>query len=106
MGLRNRDGDPVDPMPWVVVVGLGFMLLFSMGPIYLQGYGLPLAPSVMVCSVLFLGLVGVSYWRYVYTVTPELRGEVPPEVRLERLFYAVLAGVLLLAAISLPLAVQ
>lgn len=106
MGLRNRDGDPVDPMPWVVVVSLGFMLLFSMGPIYLQGYGLALAPSVMVCAVLFLGLVGVSYWRYVYTVRPEMWSEVPPEVRLERLFYAVLAGVLLLAAISLPLAVQ
>ncbi|MFB6082468.1 MAG: hypothetical protein ABEJ67_06570 [Halanaeroarchaeum sp.] len=104
--MRNREGTEVDPLPWVVVVSLGFMLVFSLGPIYLQGYGLALRPALGVCTLLFLGVVGVSYWRYVYTATPELRAEIDPEIRLERLFYAVIAGVLVLAAISLPLAVQ
>lgn len=103
MGLPNRDGEDVDPVPWIVTVSLGFMVLFSIGPIYLQEYGLALVPSLGVLGVTFFGLVAVSYWRHVYTVRPGMRGEVPPELRLERLFYAILAGILLLLAVSLPL---
>lgn len=106
MPIRNRDGDPVDPFPWVVTVGLGFMLLFSIGPIYLQEYGLSVVPTFLALSVAFLVLVAAGYWRFVYTVRPDLRAEIPPEVRLQRLFYAVLAGILLLLAVSLPLATR
>lgn len=106
MGLRNRDGDPVDPLPWITTVGLSFMLLFSIGPIYLQEYGLAFAPSMVVLAMLFVGVVVGGYWRYVYTVRPDIRAEIPPEIRLQRLFYAVLAGILLLLAVSLPLATR
>lgn len=104
--MKNREGTDVDPMPWVVVASLGFMLLFSLGPIYLRAYGLTIGPALGVCVLLFGVVVVLSYWRYVYTARPDLRAEVDPEVRLERLFYAVIAGVLLLAAISMPLATQ
>ena len=106
MELRNRDGTPVDPVPWVVTVGLGFMILFSFGPIYLREYGLSLRPSLFVLSGVFVVLVGASYWRYIYTARPEIREEVPAEDRLERLFYAILVAILLLALASLPLATR
>ena len=106
MKLRNRDGTPVDPVPWIVTSGLWFMLLFSIGPIYLQEYGLPLVPALIVLVVGYAGVVVASYWRYVYTARPDLRAEIPPAVRMERLFYAVIAGVLLLLAVSVPLATR
>ncbi|MFB6134374.1 MAG: hypothetical protein ABEJ55_05245 [Halanaeroarchaeum sp.] len=106
MKFRNRDGTVVDPTPWLVVVSLGFMLLFSIGPIYLQEYGMALVPALITLSLAFLGLVAVAYWRYVHTVRPDLREEVPPDVRLERLLYGTLAGILFLLAVSLPLATR
>jgi hypothetical protein len=106
MDLRNREGKRVDPMPWVVTVSLGFMLLFSVGPIYLHEYGLDPLPSVIALIAIFLGVVVGSYWRLVHTVRPDLRGEIPPDVRLERLFYAILAGILVLIAVSLPIATR
>lgn len=106
MGLRNREGDRVDPMPWVVTVSLGFMLLFSIGPIYLHEYGLDPLPSMIALTVIFLGVIVISYWRFVHTVRPDLRGEIPPDVRIERLFYAILAGILVLIAVSLPIATR
>ncbi|UWG46476.1 putative membrane protein [Halanaeroarchaeum sp. HSR-CO] len=106
MPVRNRDGDPVDPFPWVVTAALAFMLLFSIGPIYLQEYGLSLVPSIVVLSIGFLGVVVAGYWRLVHTVRPDLRAEISPELRIQRLFYAILAGILLLLAVSIPIATQ
>ncbi|AFO56896.1 hypothetical protein NJ7G_1652 [Natrinema sp. J7-2] len=34
MHLRNRHGVRIDPVPFVVVVGLAFMFLLSFGPLY------------------------------------------------------------------------
>lgn len=104
--MQNRAGDDVDPVPWLVVAGLGFMVLFAFGPIYLQGYGLAIEAAIATTGALYVGLVAASYWRYVYTANPALRAEVPVEDRLRRLFYAILAGILLLGAISIPLATQ
>lgn len=106
MKLRNRNGTPVDPVPWFVTVALGFMVLFSFGPIYLREYGLSLRPALVVLSGTFVVLVGVTYWRYIYTARPEIRAEVPVEDRLERLFYAILVGILLVALASIPLATR
>jgi len=36
MRLRNRHGSHVDPVPFVVVAGLTFMILLSFGPLYGQ----------------------------------------------------------------------
>ncbi|QCW03305.1 hypothetical protein [Natrinema pallidum] len=55
MHLRNRHGVRIDPVPFVVVVRLVFMLLLSFGPLYEQTLGLPLeiaiALSAAVCTV-------------------------------------------------------
>lgn len=85
MKLRNRDGTVVDPTPWIVVVSLGFMLLFSIGPIYLQEYGMDLRPGLATLTGLFLGLVAVSYWRYVHTVHSERQAVSRPIIALGRL---------------------
>ncbi|MFW6265908.1 MAG: hypothetical protein ACOC2A_03930, partial [Halanaeroarchaeum sp.] len=75
-------------------------------PIYLQEYGLSFAPAIVAVSMVFVGVVLVGYWRLVHTVRPDLRAETPPELRIQRLFYAVLVGILLLLAVSIPLATQ
>lgn len=104
--MLNREGNDVDPVPWFVVVALGFMLTFSVGPGYLMSYGAPLPLAIFVCTGFFGGVVGVSYWRFVYTAIPYGLVEVDPRLRLERLFYAILAGLLVLLAMSLPLVMR
>ncbi|MFB6094341.1 MAG: hypothetical protein ABEJ77_05315 [Halanaeroarchaeum sp.] len=101
--MENREGTPVDPVPWIVTSGFAFLFFFSVGPIYLRAYGLTLGPALAVCVGLFLGAVVAAYWRYVYTARPAARAEVDPQLRLERLFYGVIAGIIVLTAISLPL---
>ncbi|WP_236035360.1 hypothetical protein [Haloarcula rubra] len=104
--VHNRDGTPVDPVPFLVVSGLGFAVSFSFGPIYVMALGasLPMALSV---AALVTGLTAaVAYHRYVWTERPSLRGEIPAEARFRRLLYGVVAGFLAVAALALPLVAQ
>ena len=102
MKLTNRHGTPVDPVPFLVVSSLSFLVSFSYGPIYLLALGCSFPVAVALSGILFALATGAAYHRMVLTTRPELRGEIPPEDRLRRLMYAAAVVVALLALLSLP----
>ncbi|WP_251329023.1 hypothetical protein [Haloplanus pelagicus] len=106
MRLRNREGTPVDAVPFLVVTAMSGLVAFSFGPVYCLAVGLEGTAVVGVPALACVGAVAVAYHRLVYTARPELRGEIPPEQRLLGLFYTALVGAALLAALSLPLLVR
>lgn len=99
----NKHGTPIDPVPFLVVLFLGFTVCFSYGPPYLTTLGFSITESLVISSAVVIGIGGVAYHRYVWTARPDLRAEIPAANRLQRLFYAVIAGVALLALLALPL---
>ena len=106
MQLRNRHGSHVDPVPFVVVVGLSFMLLLSFGPLYGQALGLSLELSIALSVGLFAITAAVAFYRQVWTARPELAGAVPSAVRAERLFYLIPILAALVVALAVPLVVS
>jgi hypothetical protein len=103
MRLRNRDGTPVDPVPFLVVVALAFLLTFSLGPIYASAVGLSFRLGLSLSAGLFVVVSSGAYVRLVWHARPELRTEVPAADRLTRLLYAALCLALLLVLLSIPL---
>jgi hypothetical protein len=101
--MQNRNGTPVDPVPFLVVSVLGFTVSFSFGPIYVMEFGASLPVALAVAAAVTVAIAAVSYHRYVWTERPSLRGEVPAAARFQRLLYGVMAGFLLVAALALPL---
>ncbi|MFC7097328.1 hypothetical protein [Halobaculum marinum] len=103
MPLRNREGDPVDPVPFLVVAGVAFMIVYSVGPIYLMALlGVDLATALAGSTAVYLLAAGVAYHRFVRTDRPDLRAETPAAWRFRRLVYAAVAFGLLLVLLSLP----
>ena len=103
--LTNARGQPVDPVPFLVVATLAFLVSFSYGPIYLMELGLSLPAALGVSTGLFVSLSALAYYRLVWDTRPELRGEVPAERRLRAIVYAALVVVGLLGLLTLPLLV-
>ena len=100
--FQNRRGTAVDPVPFLVVAAMAFLLSFSAGPIYGLSFGLGLELALAVSAACWLVGVVVSYHRLVWTVRPNLRAHVPPSARLERIGFATLAFGLFLLLLSLP----
>jgi hypothetical protein len=103
--LTNARGQPVDPVPFLVVATLAFLVSFSYGPIYLMELGLSLPAALGVSTGVFVSLSVLAYYRLVWDTRPELRGEVPAERRLRAIVYAALVVVGLLGLLTLPLLV-
>jgi len=101
--VQNRQGTPVDPVPFLVVTALGFTVSFSFVPAYAMELGASLSTALGVATAVTGVTAAVSYHRYVWTERPTLRGEVPAADRFQRLLYGVLAGFLVVAALALPL---
>ena len=101
--LTNHRGDPIDPVPFLVSVGLAFMLAFSTGPIYGLSYGVPLAWSLIAATVAFLGLSTLAYIQLVRSAPALDAGPLPIAPRIEQLMYAALALGVILGALTLPL---
>lgn len=105
MPLRNKHGTAVDPVPFLVVSLLGLTAVFSYGPLYLTELGLALESALLVCTGIATTVTGVAYHRYVWTSRPDLRREVPAEIRLKRLIYGIVIGIAVIVLLSLPLLV-
>lgn len=101
--MRNRNGTPVDPVPFLVVSALGFTVSFSFGPLYVMEFGASLSLALVVAATTTLATAAVAYHRYVWTVRPTLRGEIPAADRFQRLLYGVVGGFLLVVVLALPL---
>ncbi len=104
MQLQNRHRRAVDPVPFVVVAVLAGTATFSLGPGYLLTLGLSLRAALVACAGATVLTTVVAYHRFVWTVRPELRREVPVELRLRRLLYGGVALVALVPLFALPLA--
>lgn len=102
---RNSRGDGVDPVPFLVTSLLAVMIVFAFGPIYAMEYGFELASGIAISTALTAAFVGAAYHRLVRQANPEMRGEVPPELRIRQLFYGVIAVFLVLSALSYPIIV-
>ncbi|MFD1562948.1 hypothetical protein ACFR99_05230 [Haloarchaeobius amylolyticus] len=105
MHLRNRHGTPVDPVPFVVVVGLTFMVVLSFGPLYGLELGLALETAIVLSAALFAVAAVAAFYRQVWTFRPEVAGSVPSAIRAERLFYLIPILAALIVALSVPLVV-
>ncbi|MFB1065864.1 hypothetical protein [Natrinema sp. H-ect4] len=105
MRLRNRHGSHVDPVPFVVVAGLTFMILLSFGPLYGQALGLSLETAIALSGALFAVATVVAFHRQVWTARPETIGAVPSAVRAERLFYLIPILTALIIALAVPLVI-
>lgn len=99
MRLKNRDGVPVDPVPFLVVALLLGMVFLAFGPLYLMEFGVSLELSVALSAGLALGAAALSYHRFVWTANPLSREEVPAAARYLRLLYAIFAFVLIVLAL-------
>jgi hypothetical protein len=102
---RNARGDVVDPAPFVVSSLLAIMLIYSFGPVYAMEYGFSLRTGLVICTVLTVTTIAVAYRRLIWQARPEMRAEIPPDVRLQRLFYGVIIGIILLSALTFPIVV-
>jgi hypothetical protein len=102
MRVRNRDGDPVDPVPFLVSAGLSAMLLFSTGPLYGLAYGLSVRVSLAAATVAAVAVSAFAYHRLVWVAAPSWVA-VPAELRFQRLLYAAVAFGVVLLALSVPL---
>lgn len=106
MELRNRDGTPVDPVPFLVTTAAAFLVTYSFAPLYVLELGFREPAAVALTTVAFLALAAGSYHQLVWTVDPVAHEEVPASRRLLRLVYGVVAVALLMLALSIPLVVQ
>ena len=101
--FRNREGTAVDPVPFLVVSGLSLLGSLSFVPVYCLTLGLSMPLSLGVGGAVFLCLSAAAYYRMVWMALPDLRGEVPPAVRLQRLVYGALAVAGVLSLLTLLL---
>lgn len=102
MQLHNDQGTPVDPVPFAVTVSAAFLVLYSFGPGYLLGLGFALREALVVVTGLFGSTSVVAYHQLVLRARPDLRAEIPGPVRLQRLYYAVLVGIVVVVLLMVP----
>lgn len=103
MTVRNRDGDRVDPVPFLVVTALSAMVLVSFGPIYLNAFGLPFRIGLAVSGAGTLIAAIVSYHQLIWTHDPARLATIPAESRFRRLLYAIAILVGVVVLLSIPL---
>jgi len=101
--VHNKRGERVDPVPFLVSAGLGFMLALSFGPVYGLSYGLSLSASLALSMLAFVGITAVAYAQLVRSAPPVDAGSLPPGPRFERLLYAALGFGVVLVALTVPL---
>ncbi|PYZ03085.1 hypothetical protein C8039_13695 [Halogeometricum sp. wsp3] len=99
MNVRNRHGDPVDPVPFLVCTATAVMLQFSVGPLHGPPTGFP--PCVVLPSPLVSSSRGTLRTDSVW---PAAIGHGAPELRFQRLIYIGVGFAVLLVAVSAPLA--
>ncbi|KAB1197760.1 MULTISPECIES: hypothetical protein [Haloferax] len=102
MHLRNRHGKIVDGVPFYVVASLAFMFVISLGPFYGSLFGLSIEAGVVASLVVSFVCGCLAFYRFVWTVDPEFRGEIPVDVRFRNLGYAAITFFLLLVLLLIP----
>jgi hypothetical protein len=104
MEARNRDGEPVDAVPFLVSTGILGMVTLSLGPLYGLAYGVPVTRSLAVSVGVTAAVAAVAFHRLVW-IAPPAWVTIPPEIRFQRLFYLAVAFGAVLLGLTIPLAV-
>lgn len=105
MGLSNRDGVAVDPVPFVVIAGLTALLVCSFGPLYGQALGMRLSTALAASVGFSVVGAGIAYHRQVWTARPDIEAELPPGLRAERLFHLMAILTVVIVTLAIPLVV-
>lgn len=101
MNLQNDRGQTIDPVPFLVVASLSFLVCYSYLPVTLLEMGLPMGGALCVATFGFLLTSALAYHWMVWTARPELRGEIPLAYRIRRLLYGALGVVAVMALFAL-----
>lgn len=101
--LENDRGEPIDPVPFLVVTALGALACYSLGPGYLLALGAELTDALAASTLAALVTTAVAYHRFVRTRRPEHRAEIPAGARLRRLLVGSLAVAGVFVLLLLPL---
>ncbi|MFB6250292.1 MAG: hypothetical protein ABEI27_01165 [Halobellus sp.] len=97
MPVRNRQGEPVDPIPFAVIASVAWLLCLSFGPLYLDAFSVPWARGVLVSVAVAVGMTVWAYRRFIWTVDPTVRRELSVGLRFRQICYgAIIFGVVLL----------
>lgn len=103
MKVTNSQGTSVDPVPFLVVATTGALVSYVFFPPYFLSFGASLTFAVAGATVI-ASLVSIwSFYRYCWSLRPDLRREVPSQRRFQRLVHgmAIFAGLLVLLALPL-----
>ena len=100
--LRNAQGTAVDPVPFIVTSLVAFLVTHAWGPLYLGALGVPLVPSLLILTALWVVIVAIAFRQLVWRYRPEHRAHVPTELRFRKFIYAIIIGCLLLLLLWLP----
>jgi uncharacterized membrane protein len=96
--VRNRHGETVDPVPFLVVVALGLLVSYALFTPTLAALGVEVPQAFALSTWGFAGVVAGTYYYLVWTVTPEAYAAT---AQLVGVGYGIVAVVVLLAALSL-----
>lgn len=95
MRVRNSEGVPVDPVPFLVVALLSGTALVTFATPYLMAFGVNVGRALVVSLTLSVGAAALAYHRFIWTMDPLAREEVPAATRFLRLLYGIVVLVLL-----------
>ncbi len=99
--FTGRDGEPVDPVPFLVVAATGLLMAVSFMPVYVLALGGSQAVGVGAALLAAGAFTALAYRWMVTGRSEQARREVPPAERLRTIVYGVLVVVALLAGLSL-----
>lgn len=102
MKVVNRHGTPVDPVPFLVAATTAFLASYVYLPAYFLSLGASLPVALVGATLVFVVTAIGAFYRCCWTARPELRGEVPAEMRMHRLVYGILLGFCVIVLLALP----
>lgn len=105
IALRNARGDRVDPVPWLVVTAMAFLLCYAFVPIGLAEFGASPPIALGFTTALFLAVAAVAFDQLIWRARPDLREEIPSGLRLQRYILGIAIGVVAMMALCLLLLV-
>ena len=101
IALRNARGERVDPVPWLVVTAMAFMLCYAFVPVGLAELGASPPLALGSTTALFLSVAAIAFDQLVWRARPDLRREIPPGLRLQRYILGIAIGIVAMMAITL-----
>lgn len=101
--FSDRNGDPVDPAPFLVVAASGLLVSLSFLPAVVMRLGGSAGHGVAVALAVAGAFTVAAYRRMVSGSRASVRTELPPEDRLRTIVYGVLVAAVAMFGISVLL---